>query len=43
MTVIDQSSEDIKINDTQDVKGIVGRATLPTVLENVEQKKLIWL
>ena len=30
VTVIDQSSEDIKkINDTQDVKGIVGRATLP--------------
>ena len=35
ITVIDQSAEDIKkINDTQDVKGIVGRATLPTVLEN---------
>ncbi|MAW17115.1 MAG: Trk system potassium transporter TrkA [Pelagibacteraceae bacterium] len=35
VTVIDQSSEDIKkINETQDVKGIVGRATLPTVLEN---------
>ncbi len=35
VTVIDQSVEDIKkINDTQDVKGIVGRATLPTVLEN---------
>ncbi len=35
VTVIDQSSEDIKkINDTQDVKGIVGRATLPNVLEN---------
>ena len=34
VTVIDQSSEDIKkINDTQDVKGIVGRATLPTVLQ----------
>ena len=34
VTVIDQSSEDIKrINDTQDVKGIVGRATLPSVLE----------
>ena len=27
VTIIDQSSEDIKkINDTQDVKGIVGRA-----------------
>ena len=35
VTVIDQSSEDVKkINDTQDVKGIVGRATLPSVLEN---------
>tara|TARA_B100001063_G_scaffold246581_1_gene286413 strand:- start:1882 stop:3255 length:1374 start_codon:yes stop_codon:yes gene_type:complete len=35
ITVVDQSSEDIKkINDTQDVKGIVGRATLPSVLEN---------
>ena len=35
VTVVDQSAEDIKkINDTQDVKGIVGRATLPNVLEN---------
>ena len=35
VTVIDQSSEDIKkINDSQDVKGVVGRATLPSVLEN---------
>ena len=35
ITVIDQSSEDIKkINDSQDVKGIVGRATFPSVLEN---------
>ena len=35
VTVIDQSAEDIKkINETQDVKGVVGRATLPTVLEN---------
>tara|TARA_B100000700_G_scaffold330519_1_gene457190 strand:+ start:333 stop:1706 length:1374 start_codon:yes stop_codon:yes gene_type:complete len=34
ITVIDQSSEDIqKINDSLDVKGIVGKATLPTVLE----------
>ena len=40
VTVIDQSSEDIKkINDTQDVKGIVGRATLPTVLENAGAEK----
>ena len=35
VTVIDQSSEDIKkINETQDVKGVVGRATFPSVLEN---------
>ncbi len=35
VTVVDQSKEDIKkINETQDVKGIVGRATLPSVLEN---------
>ena len=35
ITVIDQSSEDIKkVNDTLDVKGIVGRASLPSVLEN---------
>ena len=35
ITVIDQSSEFIqKINETQDVKGIVGRPTYPSVLEN---------
>ena len=35
ITVVDQVSEDIKkINDSQDVKGIVGKATLPSVLEN---------
>ena len=35
VTVVDQASEDIKrINDTQDVKGVVGRATLPSVLES---------
>jgi len=35
VTVVDQSSEDIKkINETQDVKGVVGRATFPSVLEN---------
>ena len=35
ITVIDQSSEDIqKINDALDVKAIVGKATLPNVLEN---------
>ena len=40
VTVVDQSSEDIKkINDTQDVKGVVGRATLPTVLENAGAEK----
>ena len=40
VTVIDQSSEDIKkISDTQDVKGIVGRATLPSVLENAGAEK----
>ncbi len=34
ITVIDQSSEFIqKINETQDVKGVVGRATFPAVLE----------
>jgi trk system potassium uptake protein TrkA len=34
VTVIDQSSEFIqKINETQDVKGVVGRATFPSVLE----------
>ncbi len=39
ITVIDQSSEDIKkINDYQDVKGIVGRATLPSVMENAGAK-----
>ena len=33
ITVIDQSSEFIqKINETQDVKGVVGRATFPSVL-----------
>ncbi len=35
ITVIDQTSDDIKkINDTQDVKGIVGKGTMPSVLEN---------
>ncbi len=34
ITVIDQSSEDIqKINDGLDVKGIVGKATYPLILE----------
>ena len=40
VTVIDQSADDIKkINETQDVKGVVGRATLPTVLENAGAEK----
>ncbi len=35
ITVIDQSSEDIqKINDSLDVKAIVGKATYPSILEN---------
>jgi trk system potassium uptake protein TrkA len=34
ITMIDQSSEDIqKINDSLDVKGIVGKATYPSILE----------
>ena len=34
ITIIDQSSEDIqKINDTLDVKAIVGKATYPSILE----------
>ena len=40
ITVIDQSKDDIKkINDSQDVKGIVGRATFPSVLENAGAEK----
>ena len=42
ITVIDQSSEFIqKINDTQDVKGVVGRATFPSVLEKLVLKMQI--
>ena len=34
ITVIDQSSEDIqKIDDSLDVKSIVGKATYPSILE----------
>ena len=34
ITVIDQSSEDIqKINDSLDIKAIVGKATFPSILE----------
>jgi trk system potassium uptake protein TrkA len=37
ITVIDQSSEDIqKINDSLDVKAIVGKATYPSVLEKAD-------
>jgi len=39
ITVIDQSSDDIqKINETLDVKAIVGKATSPTILENANSK-----
>ena len=40
ITVVDQSSEDIKkINDSLDVKAIVGKATSPSVLENANTKE----
>jgi len=40
ITVIDQSSEDIqKINETLDVKAIVGKATSPIILENANSKE----
>ena len=40
ITLIDQSSEDIqKINDTLDVKAIVGKATSPLILENANCKE----
>ena len=40
ITVIDQSSEDIqKINESIDVKGIVGKATFPSVLEKAGAKE----
>ena len=40
VTVVDQASDDIKkVNDTQDAKGIVGRATFPSVLENAGAEK----
>ncbi len=39
VTVIDQSSDDIqKINETLDVKAIVGKATSPIILENANSK-----
>ena len=37
ITVIDQSSEDIqKINESLDVRAIVGKATYPSVLEKAD-------
>ena len=37
VTIIDQSSEDIqKINDSLDVKSIVGKATYPSILEKAD-------
>ena len=40
VTIIDQSSEDIqKISDSIDVKGIVGKATFPSVLEKAGGKE----
>ena len=40
LTVIDQSSDDIqKINDSLDVKAIVGKATLPSVLEKANTQE----
>ena len=42
VTVIDQSAEDIKrINDTQDVKGIVGRASCPQCLKMLALRRQI--
>ena len=39
ITMIDQSSDDIqKINETLDVKAIVGKATSPTILEKANTK-----
>ena len=40
ITIIDQSSEDIqKMNESIDVKGIVGKATFPSVLEKAGAKE----
>ena len=44
ITVIDQSSDDIqKINETLDVKAIVGKATSPVILEkaNIAETDMI--
>ena len=40
ITVIDQSSEDVqKISESIDVKGVVGKATFPSVLEKAGAKE----
>ena len=40
ITIIDQSSDDIqKINDSLDVKSIVGKATYPSILEKANAKE----
>ena len=40
ITVVDQSSEDIqRMNETMDVKGVVGKATYPSVLEKAGAKE----
>ena len=40
ITIIDQSSDDIqKINDSIDVKGVVGMGTFPSVLEKANAKE----
>ena len=40
ITIIDQSSEDIqRINDSLDVKAIVGKATMPSVLEKAHNNE----
>ena len=40
VTIIDQSSEDIqKLNESLDVKAIVGKATYPSILEKADAEK----
>ena len=40
ITIIDQSSEDLqKINDSLDIKAIVGKATSPNILEKANSKE----
>ena len=40
VTVIDQSSEDIKINDSQDVKGIVGKGLTICIRKCRREKRI---